>query len=73
MSRAIGVMFLVAAAVGWTTDSAFATAATGTAAHALYGLFGWLPWQMLAPAGVLVVALDYVADGFRRSCCRVRC
>ena len=52
MSGTIAAVFLAAAAVSWTANSAFATAATGSVEHAFYVLFGWLPWQMLGLSGL---------------------
>ena len=56
MSGTIAAGFLAAAAVSWTANSAFATAATGSVEYAFYVLFGWLPWQMLGLSGLIIVA-----------------
>jgi hypothetical protein len=55
-------VLLVAAAVCLIATSAFVTAATGTAEHAGYVKFGWLSWQMLGLAGLIVVALKCVSE-----------
>ena len=62
MSGTIAAVFLAAAAVSWTANSAFATAAAGTVEHAFYVLFGWLPWQMLGLSGLIIVVLGCVRD-----------